>query len=229
MFFSHDENYWFSGWANRYVGWNGNTELGTSASCLAEIWVRSPRKILLFIFWCLKKYFLNKSTQKTFHLILKTEALLGTQVCIGEGSNGWPPPFPVSWERMPCGCSDSWRWSERCLWRMDRCAAFIVQYCHVQADSLGSHLLSSFRNTRLNTGEMTCIKTKRTVGICPDYKKTGLTLAGVTRYYCTMNALCSVWLCIWPRIDERYISVLSFLKSNKMFFGYFHPDFIFCR
>ena len=48
----------------------------TSASFLAEISVRSPRK--LFCLYHLKDYFLDKSIQNIFNLILKTEALSAT-------------------------------------------------------------------------------------------------------------------------------------------------------
>ena len=68
----------------------GHTQGTASASCLAEISVRSPRKSIIFIIY--KQYFLAQSIQKIFNLISKTEALetarhIGLLSCVRCKSN----------------------------------------------------------------------------------------------------------------------------------------------
>ena len=61
-----------------YVVLKTKSLVHTSASFKAEISLRSPQK--LFIFIILKTSFLDQSNHKTFYLILKTEALVHTSI-----------------------------------------------------------------------------------------------------------------------------------------------------
>ena len=60
-----NRNKQFAGWRNRYIGFNKSTDDGTSASYLAEISVKSPRKLFIFIIY--KNIFWIKVSKKTFN------------------------------------------------------------------------------------------------------------------------------------------------------------------